>query len=386
MFKFITHSMVALSVMFVGIQNSEAFTEGRGGGYAYAEVIKVAKESQNSLVKKLNVIPVDVFERIASDFFKKPIQKDELAQILSALQLNNLKNTTRADETGVVQLLSMDYGVDASGEKYIEALQPFFDIAISKCDANSSSCTWMQEEYLHEALHHFGYDEDEAKSSRKDLLGMVVALSSSTISGQTITFNRDRQTEWLAAYTQRSIQMWAFRKETSKMRATVNLGSGETPSASVSFDLTDEANQPLINFYPNLKLNVRYRKKAILGWSSPKTVEIDDSKIPKALTKEAGTEIKDNPMLPNVPGSYQGLFLGDLWFFGVGKTDLNSDGVEVAFETRLSVGDSLYLEMIYAVVESKKVKDISPSGFARTYSNDRSFYIGHKKFQLTLLP
>lgn len=145
-----------------------------GGGFSYyrSPIYSNLMMAKHSLVSNLRSAP----EALNNDRFNGRVDFQELAQIISRLEVDlSSPIQTRKNPHGYEDVLMMDYRINKHGDKYIVVLRPFFEKVenlisqskeyneISKYIFNEKYLIpYMRRRLLHEALHHFGFNEQRA--------------------------------------------------------------------------------------------------------------------------------------------------------------------------------------------------------------------------------
>ncbi len=224
------------------LSQAHAGAEGKGGSFPYYEsnVYKIIKSSQAALLEKLNKWDEESFSKVINQEFAHPISLKELKGIISHLQLKPAETGTAINPYGIEEPLAMHYGVDSKGQKYIVAYGRLFDFINYECkveikhnsianEIEVGSCYKLELKLLHEALHHFGYEEDQAQANKYKMLELI-----------DIGFNILEETTHIKSksllYKEASEQIiqWAFEGKTFNKVVTLQAIDSNSPDSTSS--------------------------------------------------------------------------------------------------------------------------------------------------------
>lgn len=145
-----------------------------GGGFSYyrSPIFSHLMMAKHSLINNLRSAP----EILNKDIFGGRVDLQELAQIIARMEVDlGSPIQTRKNPHGYDDVLMMDYRFNEQGDKYIVVLRPFFE-KVEHLMGQSKQYNefgkpifyekfllpYMRRRLLHEALHHFGFDEHES--------------------------------------------------------------------------------------------------------------------------------------------------------------------------------------------------------------------------------
>jgi hypothetical protein len=139
--------------------------KGRGGQYKYYQsgVIDKITNAQENAIEIIKSIPA----RDWNSFFVKNVNKKEIVNILSNIEFLPLERNRSREG----QPLVLDYVVK-DGVKTIEVLGTFLDLVLFEKYAGT-----IEQHLIHESLHFFGYDQDEAWAQSENIFKSKEAFS-----------------------------------------------------------------------------------------------------------------------------------------------------------------------------------------------------------------
>ena len=142
------NKLIMLLLVFI-VTNSYG-SKGRGGQYMFygTEVISKIEKAQLNALSIINNIPNQILDKV----FNRPVDRKKLAAIIE-----NIKHSpTVFDRYRDGYPLVLDF-IEEDGVKKIEILGRFYELVLYEKISGS-----IEKNLIHEALHFFGYDQDEA--------------------------------------------------------------------------------------------------------------------------------------------------------------------------------------------------------------------------------
>jgi hypothetical protein len=150
----------------------------KGGGFAFSRSsdVLLTQSIEMTLGTFSRVDPV-CLNRVLEQRGLPTVNLEEVARLIRETRRSYMKEASRVNPEGAEEPLVFDYGTDAKG-KYIEALKIFFIGYMTynpsyPGDNQKRLQNMVGDMLLHEASHHFGYNELQARAFRRLLSNQI---------------------------------------------------------------------------------------------------------------------------------------------------------------------------------------------------------------------